>query len=183
MTETDSSTIPSFTHSDLLIRKVDRDDLEALEWGGEFLKYRRMYAEIFRTSNAGKSLMWLVELPGVDVLGQAFVLLKSVDLDAADGINRAYLFAFRVKPQWQNHGIGQYLMQFIEQDLQKRGFRYVTLNVARENLDAIRLYQRLGYKIIGPRSGVWSFRDHEGRLQQVNEPSWRMMKRIGAKKE
>ena len=182
MTQTDRSAPPLNT-SDLLIRKVDRPDLEALEWDGEFLKYRRMYAEIFHTSKAGKSLMWLVELPGVAVLGQAFVLLNSVDVDAADGVSRAYLFAFRVKPQWQNRGIGQYLMQFIEQDLQKRGFRYVTLNVARNNLDAIRLYQRIGYKIIGPRSGLWSYRDHEGRLQQVNEPSWRMMKRIGEKRD
>lgn len=182
MTDTDGA-LPSFNTSDLLIRKINREDLEALEWGGEFLKYRRMYAEIFRASNAGKSLMWLVELPGVDVLGQAFVLLKSVDMDAADGVNRAYLFAFRVKTQWQNRGIGQYLMNFIEHDLQERGFRYVILNVARDNLDAIRLYQRLGYKIIGPRSGVWYFRDHEGRLQQVNEPSWRMMKRIEEKRD
>lgn len=181
MTDTESA-LPSFNTCDLLIRKIDREDLEALEWGGEFLKYRRMYAEIFRASITGKSLMWLVELPGVDVLGQAFVLLKSVDMDAADGVNRAYLFAFRVKPQWQNRGIGQYLMHFIEQDLKERGFRYVTLNVARDNLDAIRLYQRIGYKIIGPRSGVWSYRDHEGRLLQVNEPSWRMMKRIGEKR-
>ncbi len=182
MTDTESA-LPSFNTSDLLVRKINREDLDALEWGGEFLKYRRMYAEIFRASIAGKSLMWLVEIPGVDVLGQAFVLLKSVEMDAADGVNRAYLFAFRVKPPWQNRGIGQYLMHFIEQDLKERGFRYVTLNVARDNLDAIRLYQRLGYKIIGPRAGVWSFRDHEGRLQQVNEPSWRMMKRIGEKRD
>ena len=167
-----------FNLDDLVIRQVTKDDLLTLEWGGEFLKYRRMYAGIFRDSLSDKTLMWIITQPTSEVIGQAFVMLRSADWDSADGKTRAYIFAFRIKPQWRNHGIGTHLMSFIEQDLRDRGFIFATLNVAKDNPGAIRLYQRLGYKIIGSRSGIWSYRDHEGNLQQVNEPSWRMMKKL-----
>ncbi len=163
---------------DLIIREVVKDDLPALEWGGEFTKYRRMYGSIYRDSLSDKNIMWVVTLPNSEIIGQAFVMFKSADWAAADGESRAYIFAFRIKPRWRNRGVGSYLMAFIEEDLQERGYKYATLNVAKDNPDALRLYKHLGYKITGSRSGNWSYRDHEGNLQQVNEPSWRMMKKL-----
>ena len=70
------------------------------------------------------------------------------------------------------------MMAHIEGDLLRRGFSYVTLNVAKENPDARRLYERLGYKVTGSKPGVWSYRDDEGNMQHMVEPAWRMMKRI-----
>jgi ribosomal protein S18 acetylase RimI-like enzyme len=163
---------------DLTIRQVTKDDLPDLEWEGEYTKYRRMYASLFRDTQSGKTMMWIITLPGSEIIGQVFVMLKSVEWDAADGESRAYIFAFRIKSPWRNQGVGSYLMAFVEQDLHHRGYKFVTLNVAKDNHEALRLYQRLGYKITGSRSGVWSYRDHEGNLQHVNEPSWRMMKRL-----
>ena len=121
--------------------------------------------------------MWVIEIPQGEIIGQVFVILASSEHDTADGKNRAYVFAFRVKSEYRNHGIGQHLMQFVETDLRERGFRLVTLNVAKENLDAIRLYERLGYTVIESRPGIWSYKDHQGKVQQVNEPSWRMIKK------
>jgi ribosomal protein S18 acetylase RimI-like enzyme len=69
-------------------------------------------------------------------------------------------------------------MHFIEDDLDRRGFKFVTLNVAKDNPKALRLYRRLGYRIIGSRPGIWSYTDNEGRVQYVEEPAWRMMKRL-----
>lgn len=167
-----------FDLEDLIIREVVKEDLPALEWGGEFTKYRRMYAGIYRDSLSDRNIMWVITLPNSEIIGQAFVMFKSVDWDAADGETRAYIFAFRIKPHWRNQGVGSHLMSFIEGDLRKRGYKYATLNVAKNNLDALRLYKHLGYKITGSRSGIWSYRDHEGNLQNVNEPSWRMMKNL-----
>jgi ribosomal protein S18 acetylase RimI-like enzyme len=62
--------------------------------------------------------------------------------------------------------------------LKQRGFKFVTLNVAKDNPNALRLYRRLGYRIIGSRPGVWSYKDHYGKIQYVEEPAWRMMKRL-----
>lgn len=166
------------TLADLVIRKVTEPDLTALEWEGAYLHYRRMYAGIYRAACSGTTLMWLVETAQGALVGQAFVMLVSTDKSAADGRERAYVFAFRVKPAWRNQGVGAYLMEFIEDDLRKRGFKTVTLNVAKDNPGALRLYRRLGYRVIGSKPGVWSYKDHQGKLCKVNEPAWRMHKHL-----
>lgn len=163
----------------LNIRQIKKEDLPDLEWGGEYSKYRRMYASLFRDSQQGRALMWMVETQAGEMVGQAFVLLRSGETAAADGERRAYIFSFRIKSDCQNQGIGTYLMGFIQEDLRERGFKFITLNVAKENPDALRLYKRLGYKVIGSHPGKWSYTDHEGKTHQVDEPAWRMMKRIG----
>ncbi len=164
---------------DLYIRKVKKEDLPALEWGGEYSKFRQMYTSLYRDTQVGRALMWMIETQENKMVGQAFVMLRSGDTAAADGERRAYVFSFRIKPEYRNQGIGSYLMSFVQTDLSERGFKFLTLNVAKENKDALRLYKRLGYKIIGSHPGKWSYTDHEGRTHQVNEPAWRMMKRIG----
>ncbi|MBG0784467.1 MAG: GNAT family N-acetyltransferase [Anaerolineaceae bacterium] len=170
---------PSISDPDsITIRLVTETDLVRLEWEGEYKRYRRMYAGLFRGMLTGMTLMWLIEDAWGTVIGQAFVMLKSSEREAADGSSRAYLFAFRVRPAWRNRGIGTRMMAHIEQDLLRRGYSYVTLNVAKENPDARRLYERLGYKVTASKPGVWSYRDDEGNMQHMVEPAWRMMKRI-----
>ncbi|MBW6466279.1 MAG: GNAT family N-acetyltransferase [Brevefilum sp.] len=164
--------------SQLSIRPVTRADLPALEWDGAYWMYREMYADLYQSCLAGRTLMWVVVEPGGELIGQVFVMLKSGERDAADGEERAYVFSFRVKSGWRNQGIGGYLMGFVEEDLRQRGFKIVTLNVAKENQAAQRLYQRLGYQVVGSRPGTWSFRDPDGVLHRVKEPSWRMMKNL-----
>lgn len=169
----------NLTH--LKIRPVRKEDLQALEWDGEYKKFRRMYADIFYSTLVDKTLMWVIETEQGEIIGQAFVMLRSGELDAADGEKRAYFFGFRIRDAWRNRGIGSYLMRFVEGDLFERGYQYITLNVAKDNQDALRLYQRLGYKIVGSHAGKWSYVDDQGVVQHVNEPSWRMIKRIGEK--
>lgn len=172
------NTIPekSLDLNNLIIRQVTEEDLSALEWEGEYKKYRRMFTNLYNESKSGRTLLWVITLPGGEIIGQVFVMLRSSEREAADGRNRAYVFAFRVKNSWRNLGIGAYLMHFVESDLRSRGFKFVTLNVAKENHKALRLYKRLGYRVIASRSGNWAYRDHEGRLQHVHEPAWRMIK-------
>lgn len=166
----------AFNLEDLRISPVTRDDLPALEWDGEFKKYRRMYARLYRNTQTGTTLMWVVKTPAGEIIGQAFVMLKSGEREAADGKTRAYVFAFRVKSAWRGMGIGSHLMNFVETDLRRRSLKAVTLNVSKDNHDALRLYRRLGYRVTGSRPGVWSYTDHEGVVHHVNEPAWRMIK-------
>ncbi len=162
----------------LSIRLVTRVDLPKLEWDGEYWKFREMYAEVYQVSQTGRCLMWLVEEPMGNTIGQAFVMLTSREKKSADGVERAYVFSFRVKPAWRNRGVGSFLMHFIEDDLRSRGFQVVTLNVAKMNHDALRLYKRLGYQIFDTSAGLWSYRDPDGVVHMMHEPSWRMMKNI-----
>ena len=162
--------------SRIFVRLARGSDLPALEWGGEFVHFRRLYADIFQNYVAGKALMWIVDLPGDGIIGQAFVSMESGRPELSDGVDRAYIYGFRVKAEYRNHGIGASVMRFIEDDLANRGFKLATLNVARDNLLAQRLYQRLGYRVVGEEAGRWSYFDHLGRFQEVNEPAWRMEK-------
>jgi len=171
----DDRPIPNIT-----IRLVKRSDLLKLEWEGLYWKFRNIFADLYRSSLSGRVLMWVVAQQGPveELIGQAFVVLKSSERDTADGKSRAYVFSFRVKDQWRNQGIGTHLMAFIEEDLRQRGYKQVTLNVAKDNLAAQRLYQRLGYRVVGSRPGIWTYRDPDGNLHRVNEPSWRMIKNL-----
>jgi ribosomal protein S18 acetylase RimI-like enzyme len=165
----------------LRIRLATRADLPDLEWGGEYIHFRRLYAEAFELACRGTALLWLADLNPVGIIGQAFVSLKSGRVALADGRTRAYVYAFRVKPAYRGQGVGTQIMSAIEADLRNRRYQYISLNVAKNNTAALRLYERLGYVVIGDDPGEWSYVDHKGRRQQVVEPAWRMEKTLTAR--
>lgn len=158
------------------IRNLRRGDLPALEWEGEYIHFRRIFQSAFRSANEGASVLWIAELPGSGLVGQLFVQLYSSRPELADGNLRAYIYGFRIRPAYRGQGIGTRMMETAEEDLSRRGFSCVTLNVARDNPDARRLYERLGYRVVADEPGIWSYFDHEGIQHHVNEPSWRMEK-------
>ncbi len=162
----------------LRIRQALRDDLLELEWEGAYQHFRGVYADVFKRTERGLALMWIAELPEEGVVGQAFVQLKMTDRTCADGIRRAYLHSFRVRPAARNFGVGTAIMHHVEQDLIQRGYKELTLNVAEENEGAMRLYQRLGYKFLKKIPGRWSYYDDQGRLQNVVEPGYRLIKSL-----
>ncbi len=67
-------------------------------------------------------------------------------------------------------------MAYVENELRRRRFLRVTLNVAQDNPDARRLYENLEYVTVGVDPGRWSYLDHYGNQHEVNEPAWRMEK-------
>jgi len=166
--------------SKVVFRPAVKSDLPALEWGGEYTHYRRVFKMAFRDTLTGNAVLWLAFLPPEDeLLGQVFVqLLSSGRRELADGRTRAYLYAIRVKTAYRNAGLGARMMDFDEQDLHAKGYTHATLNVARDNPDARRFYERRGYYIIAPEPGEWSYLDHRGIRQYVHEPAWRMEKRL-----
>ncbi len=159
-------------------RHVTQTDLPALEWEGEFIHFRRMYAEAYRRSLRGEAVLWLIEHPQFGILGQLFVHLESQRHELADGVHRAYIYGFRVRPTYRGLGLGSRLLEVAEQDLVQRGFTYTVLNVSRENLDARRLYERLGYRVVAGDPGRWSYLDEHGIRHDVVEPAWRMEKKL-----
>lgn len=164
--------------SGLIIRPIESIDLKALEWEGEFTHFRRMYLEAYRRSEKGDAVIWIAELPQVGIIGQLFISLKSDRLELADGVTRAYIYALRVRPAYRRMGVGTRLIQNSETDLFKRGFRHITLNVSRDNLPALHLYKRLGYRIVAADPGRWSYLDEKGFRHDVHEPAWRMEKML-----
>jgi ribosomal protein S18 acetylase RimI-like enzyme len=162
----------------VIIRHLKRIDLPALEWDGEYTHFRKLYQSAFERSLMGQSVLWVAERQEYSVIGQLFLQLDSDVVELADGVTRAYLYAFRIRPEYRCEGLGSFMMQLAETDLIRRSFRMITLNVTQDNQDAIRLYERRGYHIVGPDAGQWSYPDHEGVWRTVDEPSWRMEKQL-----
>ena len=162
--------------SQVKIRKVKKKDLRALEWDGEFIHFRNNYAEAFKRSKLGMTILWLAELKETGIIGQVFIQLNSNNPVLSDGRDRAYLYSFRIRPEYRNNGLGSYILDFLENDLIQRGFSKLTLNVAKNNERAIKLYQNKGFIIVAHEPGEWSYRDHRGNIRYVSEPAWRMEK-------
>jgi ribosomal protein S18 acetylase RimI-like enzyme len=158
------------------IRQATKDDLPSLEWNGEYIHFRQLYADTYRLTLQAKAIIWIAELNGTGLIGQCFVSLKGNRPELADGTVRAYIYGFRVKPRFRNQGIGTLIMNNIEDDLKGRGFKQVSLNVGQDNHAARRFYERLQYKMVGSDPGQWSYIDDHGKRRDVHEPAWRMIK-------
>jgi ribosomal protein S18 acetylase RimI-like enzyme len=160
------------------IRHAGQADLIDLEWDGVYRHFRRLYQDIYHSTTRGDAVMWLIELSGRKIIGQLFVQFHSNRPELADGNRRAYLYSFRIQPDFRRQGLGRYLLQQVEDDLRARGYKIAVLNVNRDNYDALEFYKRLGYQVIATEPGVWSYLNDQGQLCWVEEPAWRMEKTL-----
>jgi len=161
------------------IRQATKDDLPDLEWNGEYTHFRRLFADTYSMVQQAKAIIWIAELNGIGLIGQCFVSFIGNRPDLADGRTRAFLYGFRVQPHYRNQGIGTKMMHTLENDLKKRGFAHITLNVSQENHDARRFYERHQYRVVGSDPGIWSYIDDTGKRRDIHEPAWRMIKDLG----
>ncbi len=164
--------------SKVIIRLMREEDLPALEWDGEYRHFRNVFGQAWQRFQKGLSVLWVAELPGVGLVGQVFIQLICDRPELADGKTRAYLYSFRVRPAYRGLGLGSRILQIVENDLRQRGFRYVTLNVGKENRLAQKMYKRHGYHIVAHEPGNWSYINDKGVVIDVHEPAWRMEKKL-----
>ena len=170
------------------IRLLEQADLHSLEWEGEYTHFRKIYADAYERARTGRSVLWVAEINSQipnplkqsngRVIGQLFVQLTCDRPDLANGKTRAYIYAFRVRPSYRSGGLGTRMLSVAENDVFKRGFHTTTLNVAKNNVAARRLYERQGYRVITSDPGRWSYPDEKGAWHFVEEPAWRMEKNL-----
>ena len=153
---------------DVVIRNANDQDLEAMEWEGEYRRYRQLYKMALDEARLRRRIVLVAETGG-RLIGQILVQLGRSDSDGT-----GYLYAFRVRPAWRNQGIGTRLIQEAEACLVRLGCRRALIAVAKDNPSARRLYERMGYGHYADDPGEWSFTDDIGRLQHIVEPSWLM---------
>jgi len=161
----------------MVIRPVRAEDLPALEWDGVYTRYRQVFRETFEDAQRGHRVM-LVAVAAGEVVGQVFVQLNSSEQQFADGATRGYLYALRVRPVWQGQGVGARLIAAAEAALREHGFTTAVIAAAKENAGALRLYERLGYRVFAEDPGRWSFVDANGKEQSVAEACWVMEKHL-----
>lgn len=166
------------TVDNLVIRELEERDLVALEWNGEFTHYRNLYRTIYGKTINGDIKMWVAEIAQIGIVGQLFLQYTYKEKNPHIAYDYVYFFSVRVKPQFRNRGIGTSLLRNAEQHSINKGFQYAMLFVARDNIRAKRFYENLGYCVICPIDGKWSYVNHLGKVVYVNEPSWKMLKRL-----
>ena len=59
----------------------------------------------------------------------------------------SYLTMLAVSPQAQRKGLGRRLLQFVIENLKSTGFRHLWLEVLKDNVKAIQLYESAGFTI------------------------------------
>src|SRR5215831_14614349 len=126
----------------VVIRPIREAELPALEWDGAYTRYRRVFEQTYEDAVRGQRVM-LVAVAGRHMIGQVFIQLSSTERRYADGYSRGYLYSLRVKPEWQEHGIGTRLLRAAEATLSTRGFTTAVIAAGKENPRARQLYERL----------------------------------------
>ena len=164
---------------EVCFRHAHQKDLSALEWEGEYTRFRNVYAQVFRNTEKGLAFIWVAELLSGGIIGQAMVQSNKIDNpEFADGKRSAFMHSIRIRPEYRRKGMGTCLIRRVEQDLLERGYSTITLTVAVINTSALILYQNMGYRIVSTEPGIWSYRDDKNVLQHIEEPSWRMIKTL-----
>ena len=161
----------------VVIRPLQEKDLPGLEWDGVYERYRRVFRQSFVDAERGQRIL-LVALAGETMVGQVFVQLSSSETRYADGAQRGYLYALRVRPPWQGQGLGTRLIAAAEEALLSLGFSVAVIAAGKDNPRAHQLYERLGYRTFADDPGVWYFTDVNGVRQTMEEPCWVMEKRL-----
>ncbi len=77
-------------------------------------------------------------------------------------LDEAHIATIATHPAWRGCGLGLYLMLALLDEAIARGARTSTLEVRAGNVPARRLYEKLGYRLVGRRRGY--YRDGEDAL-------------------
>jgi len=97
---------------------------------------------------------------------QAFIRLLKVFVFEVPPLDlrrqELYVKTVGVVPGFRDHGVGTKLLAHAEEEARERGKRILSLQVISFNVDAIRLYQRLGFEL-GPRRESRALRWAAGR--------------------
>jgi ribosomal protein S18 acetylase RimI-like enzyme len=150
-----------------------------MEWDGEYRRYRNLYRRAYSDSRRGKRLLFVAQSER-DIIGQIFVQLQTELHSPSSTGPVGYLYALRVRPPHRGQGIGTRLIQEAESRLVERGYQRALIAVAIENHAARRLYERLGYHVVGEDPGEWTYLDDEGNLREVHEPAFLLEKQLAS---
>lgn len=162
---------------DVRIRVATKADIPRLEWYGQYTHFRNLFRKAYREQLQNRRMILVADCNNFPI-ANLFIQMKSANGRIANGESRFYLYSFRVMDMFQGKGIGTRLITTAEDLMRDRGFRFGTIAVAKDNLGALRLYERLGYKKFAEDPGRWSYVDHRGIVRKVEEPCWLLEKSV-----
>ncbi|MBE0379111.1 MULTISPECIES: GNAT family N-acetyltransferase/peptidase C39 family protein [Pseudoalteromonas] len=107
---------------------------------------------------------WIIAKHGILLVAESANQLLGYGLVwCHKGTRLARLYSLAVTPQAQGKGIAQQLLNALERATAERGRVFMRLEVAVNNLAAIALYKKLGYRVFGQYSDYYD--DHSDALR------------------
>lgn len=73
-----------------------------------------------------------------------------------------------VHPDWRRQGIARLLLGRTLEDARQRRLRLAVLEVRPTNLEALKLYERLGFRVIGRRKGYYFDTGEDALVMEAN---------------
>ncbi len=154
------------------VRSVSRDDLSALVRALEPDPAREQLLHRIEEVESGTRSMLVAVVRDIVVGTVSFQHFDD------QPVRVVRLFALDVGMRWRRKGVGSILVEAIELQAEKLGARSVSLEVAVDNLPAIELYRKLGYRQDGEVFvNQWERFTSLGPVT-VEEPSVRMIKTL-----
>ena len=126
------------------IEKLAVHDLFRLTELFEYNNAEQMISECTRDIQNGSIDIFVLYENDV-LIGELHVMYENDDENFAIRGKRAYLFAFRVRKDYQNKGYGTYLLKTVLTLLKGDGYYEFTVGVEDDNSRAIHMYQALGF--------------------------------------
>lgn len=157
---------------EIALRPARRDDLPALEWWGWFSAQRGIIRSTFDAQERGDGIFLVADSGGFPI-GQAWV-----DLRLHSGRPAALLWAVRVIPGLRGLGIGRRLIEACEALVRERGIAAIEISAEKDDPSVRRLYERLGYRLVGEYRATQRYTDPAGRAAEMPLDQWVLEKRL-----
>lgn len=159
---------------EVTLRECEARDVPLLEWGGLYTAHRELIARAYQRHLAGENLILVAESQGYPI-GQVWV-----DLTRKAARSIALLWALRVLPGFQGLRLGSRLMGAAERVVRAHGLRIAEVGAEKDNPGARRLYERLGYQLVGEAFEEYGYTTPEGTPIRATVDQWVFHKEVGA---
>jgi len=143
-------------------KQSDKDFLVRLS-GEVFSIYGPYRGTVSRWFESGVTTTLISMAEGMPV---GFVMIGALPGDRL-GETRAEVLAIAVTPEFQQRGIGDELLQFAQRKVEELGEPRLFLHTAKENLAAMKLFLRNGYRSVEIKKGFYP--SGQDALMMVNE--------------
>lgn len=112
-------------------------------WNGEFEFFVKDHVEKI---DSGIQEVWLMKDNDKDkLMGELHILWDSVDKDQANGVDTAYIQAFRINPEYQGKRLGTQLMKRVLERVKENGFTTATIGADDYDDKLAPMYQKWGF--------------------------------------
>lgn len=127
-----------------IVRKLKTTELPILSQLFNYKDFDDMIAENTRNIENGIVDIFVLFDDG-KLIGELHVKYDNEDKDFAEKSKRAYLFAFRVHKNYQDKGLGSYLLETVIDELNANGYHELTVGVEDDNIRARYMYEKYGF--------------------------------------